>query len=220
MAWSWGENPMSTMRSASSMTKAKTLDASNPGVSSKWCKTRPGVATRRHILPTRSFSASMSLLPPVTKPAEISCFDPTTRKTSKVCRASSRVGEMMRTPRPSDPDHFSRYRSSSAGITKAKVFPDPVRAAPRTSRPARACGMAACWMGFIVSNFAELRPRIVRAEMGSEANFASDPGVGDHPRAGDSSLMRCSSWTISPSALGVASAGFLRRLLMGGIFSG
>jgi len=39
-----------------------------------------------------------------------------------------------------------RYSFSTRGTRKARVLPDPVFAAPKTSRPARACGMAATYI--------------------------------------------------------------------------
>ena len=40
--------------------------------------------------------------------------------------------------------HLWRYSNSKTGTTKAMVLPEPVRAAPRMSRPARAWGIVAC----------------------------------------------------------------------------
>lgn len=61
-------------------------------------------------------------------------------------RTSSRVGLMMRAPRPSVGPHFFLRRISRTGTRKARVFPLPVLAAPRTSFPWRARGRARAWM--------------------------------------------------------------------------
>ena len=59
--------------------------------------------------------------------------------------ASSLVGEMTITPVPFRGMNLAAYKSSMAGIKNAKVFPDPVRAAPKTSRPAIRGGIARAW---------------------------------------------------------------------------
>ena len=46
--------------------------------------------------------------------------------------------------------NLSRWRSSIAGMRKARVLPEPVRAAPRTSLPVRRTGMDFAWTGVIV----------------------------------------------------------------------
>jgi len=55
--------------------------------------------------------------------------------THRTCNESSLVGEMMTTPVPFRGMNLIRWRSSMAGIRNARVLPDPVLAAPRTSRP-------------------------------------------------------------------------------------
>jgi hypothetical protein len=67
-----------------------------------------------------------------------------TVRTSKICIANSRVGDMITAPSPSVMDQPSLYNFSRTGITKARVFPDPVFAAPNTSllREAGAGGYA------------------------------------------------------------------------------
>lgn len=142
--------PKSSNRSASSSTSTFKLLISNPGVCSRsdgewrqretnesskeWhirCRSRPGVHTRMFIRTMCDCSASKSF-PPITRPALRPWCLPTARSTSKICSASSRVGEMMSAPRPSMGDQRLRYRLSNSGITKASVFPEPVRAAPST----------------------------------------------------------------------------------------
>jgi hypothetical protein len=57
-----------------------------------------------------------------------------------------------------------------AGRRKASVLPLPVRAAPRTSRPARRMGMEADWMGVVWVKPISERARSVGEHSGSELN--------------------------------------------------
>lgn len=63
--------------------------------------------------------------------------------------------------------NFIVCRSSMAGIKNAKVFPEPVRAAPSTSFPARRGGIDFSWTGVMVSKPISLRPFIVGSESSS-----------------------------------------------------
>lgn len=54
-----------------------------------------------------------------------------------------------------------------AGIKNARVFPEPVRAAPSTSFPARRGGIDFSWTGVMVSKPISLRPFIVGSESSS-----------------------------------------------------
>mmetsp|Transcript_3266 Transcript_3266/g.13137 ORF Transcript_3266/g.13137 Transcript_3266/m.13137 type:complete len:260 (+) Transcript_3266:2103-2882(+) len=142
IALSVAAKPRSRMRSASSKTSTLSVTQSNRGVSSMCCNSRPGVATSRFILFTVSFS-SLTFLPPISRPALSVWYDPASTSCLKICIASSRVGAMTSPPSPSCLPHFCRNKISSSGMTKAKVFPEPVFAAPSTSRPHSACGMVA-----------------------------------------------------------------------------
>ena len=51
-----------------------------------------------------------------------------------------------------------------AGRRKARVLPEPVRAAPKTSLPARRTGMDLAWMGVMVSICMSVRARVVGVE--------------------------------------------------------
>mmetsp|Transcript_9809 Transcript_9809/g.22873 ORF Transcript_9809/g.22873 Transcript_9809/m.22873 type:complete len:223 (+) Transcript_9809:1922-2590(+) len=104
-------------------------------------------------------------------PAESSCRLPAARSTSKICSASSRVGETTSAPQPSCLPHFCRHSFSSSGTTKASVLPEPVLAAPSTSRPASACGIAARWMSVSRVKPAVPSPASVRCESGRSANL-------------------------------------------------
>ena len=59
------------------------------------------------------------------------------------------------------------------GITKARVFPDPVFAAPRISLSQSACGREALWISVISTNLAPRRPSLVLCEIGSCSNFVA-----------------------------------------------
>ena len=172
MALSVRAKPISRMRSASSSTSTCRFDTSNPTVWSRCCRSRPGVAIRMFILRRRSCSCLRSL-PPMTRPAEKVCCPPMLRSTSKICIASSRVGEITRAPRPSAFDHRCLYSCSSTGMRNASVLPDPVRAAPSTSRPRRAIGTASFWIGVMSRKPARFSPCRVRGERGRSENARS-----------------------------------------------
>lgn len=66
-------------------------------------------------------------------------------------------------------------------MRKARVFPEPVRAAPRTSFPARRTGMDLAWTGVIVVKPISERAREVgsersKVENGSRADSVDDWG--------------------------------------------
>ena len=73
-------------------------------------------------------------------------------------RTNSRVGEIIKAPKPSCAPHFLRYSISSTGIRNARVFPLPVRAAPSTSLPFNDMGKLFAWISVISTNEAFLRP--------------------------------------------------------------
>lgn len=106
----------------------------------------------------------------MTRPAEKMWFLPTFRRTSKIWIASSRVGERMRAPRPSYSVHRFRYRFSRTGSKKARVFPEPVLAAPRMSLDFKAAGIARDWIVVRVLKWDLDSPDCVACERGSSAN--------------------------------------------------
>jgi hypothetical protein len=63
--------------------------------------------------------------------------------------------------------NFILCRSSTAGIKKARVFPEPVRAAPSTSFPARRGGIDCSCTGVMVLKPISSRPFIVGSESSS-----------------------------------------------------
>jgi hypothetical protein len=78
------------------------------------------------------------------------CFNPLaiSLPTLKICKASSLVGHMMIALGPCV-SRWTPPRRCNSGITYASVFPEPVRAMPKTSLGgvARDSGMVDRWMG-------------------------------------------------------------------------
>ena len=62
------------------------------------------------------------------------------------CIASSLVGQITTTPVPLRGAKWTLCNNSTAGIRNARVFPEPVLAAPRTSFPTRSGGIALAWI--------------------------------------------------------------------------
>mmetsp|Transcript_1851 Transcript_1851/g.6434 ORF Transcript_1851/g.6434 Transcript_1851/m.6434 type:complete len:286 (-) Transcript_1851:351-1208(-) len=142
MALSVRWNPRSSILSASSRTSTRRPEQSNEGVSSMCWSRRPGVHTSTFTPATRAFSASTSL-PPISSAALRLCLGPTRLSCWKIWDASSRVGDTTSAPTPSIAPHRARNRDSRSGTRNARVLPEPVLAAPSTSRPHSACGMVA-----------------------------------------------------------------------------
>mmetsp|Transcript_8411 Transcript_8411/g.30776 ORF Transcript_8411/g.30776 Transcript_8411/m.30776 type:complete len:359 (-) Transcript_8411:150-1226(-) len=84
--------------------------------------------------------------------------------------------------------NFAWYSSSTLGTRNASVFPEPVRAAPRTSLPASKGGIVRAWTSVIVSYPIVAMPAIVGFESESDANVLS--------------LRIPSTWTTSAVAAG------------------
>ncbi len=55
--------------------------------------------------------------------------------------ANSLVGAMIKVPKPSNSVHLDLYNFSITGIKNAKVLPEPVLAAAKTSSPFNEMGM-------------------------------------------------------------------------------
>ena len=92
--------PTSRILSASSITSAFIFLNIKPFVFCKWSSRRPGVAISK-LTPLESFSASALLLaPPMTTPYVCEWWAISSRATPKICRANSRVGEIIMTPVP------------------------------------------------------------------------------------------------------------------------
>lgn len=93
------ENPISSIRSASSSTKTWSESQLIWAFSSMCCRRRPGVQTMI-LIPLMRFLSNATSLPPITKPHENPWWAPTALIVLNVWRASSRVGEMISAPRP------------------------------------------------------------------------------------------------------------------------
>lgn len=156
------------------------------------------------LTPFCSLSTSALLFaPPITIPNVCEWCDMSSFATPKIWRASSRVGDTMTIPVPiytstiSKVAHIERCKSvplrglnfilcsnSMAGIKKARVFPEPVLAAPSTSLPASSGGIALSWIGVMCVKPISARALVVGSESSSSENglrpdaFSSGTGTG------------------------------------------
>lgn len=83
--------------------------------------------------------------------------------------------------------NFSRCSISTAGMRKARVFPEPVLAAPRTSFPASNGGIECSWTAVMVSNFISFKALVVGSERSS-----SEKGLREGPPAGAAGTLESS----------------------------
>ena len=140
-----GMKPMSSMRSASSMTSTL-QSASRMRPRSNRSSSRPGVAISTSTPFSSTSRWSFMLSPPISRACTRLRYLPYFTKFSATCSASSRVGSRIRLrgmralARP-------EARMSSIGRVKPAVLPVPVWAQPSTSRPISTMGMAASWIG-------------------------------------------------------------------------
>ena len=101
----------------------------------------------------------------------------------------------------------SALSSSIAGIRKASVLPEPVLAAPSTSRPAKSGGIPRCWISVMVSKFMPLMACMVLSERPSSANVVgSGPVAGSDGGACEGSVVEAGVSDTSGSAEGRASS--------------
>ena len=149
-----GRKPMSSMRSASSRTRYSRFASFAYG-ERKWSSRRPGVATMTSTPLRNACSCGPIETPPYTAAPVIGVCTASCARSSRICAASSRVGVSTRAR--VRPRGLSSMRCSS-GNTKAAVLPLPVAAQASTSRPSRAGGMAASWMGVGRANPSSLMP--------------------------------------------------------------
>ncbi len=140
-----GMKPISSMRSASSITSTPTSRMISPPRSNKSIR-RPGVAisTSTPLLSASFWSAMLS--PPISSAWLSLRYLPYCTKFSATCRANSRVGSRM-SERGMRARARLPERMSSSGRVKLAVLPVPVWAQPRTSRPISTLGMACAWIG-------------------------------------------------------------------------
>mmetsp|Transcript_2450 Transcript_2450/g.2834 ORF Transcript_2450/g.2834 Transcript_2450/m.2834 type:complete len:201 (-) Transcript_2450:277-879(-) len=178
-----GLNPMSSIWSASS--KMSTLifliRSAKAGVLSRWSCNRPGVATRKSTRSRFRRSFFMSRPPKITvipKSWKVNSFN----ASAPICEASSRVGERIRQEMGRLPDCLATAGAlrivSTAGTRNAKVFPVPVLAFARTSKPSIMIGnVAACTGVMWVYPSPSWIPRFEFSEIGKDANVVVEPGM-------------------------------------------
>ena len=117
--------------------------------------------------------------------------------------ANSRVGDITNAPTPSCRPHFFRHSDSIKGTTYASVFPLPVFAAPRTSRPHSACGSVARCIAVISLNLHSRSAAFVAWLIGRCANFRIP--ISDVPASPSELLRGATASGLSPLA-GLVSA--------------
>jgi hypothetical protein len=148
----WGWNPMSSMRSASSRTSIRMPPSfTEPRVARS--SSRPGVAINTSALRARSACGPI-LAPPYTGATVRPLAFAMSRSSSVTCTHSSRVGTRTRADAPSVGE-----TRSTIGIENASVLPEPVRDLARTSRPSSASRITSAWIGKGASI-----PRLARIE--------------------------------------------------------
>src|SRR5216683_6727911 len=145
-----GMNPISSMRSASSRTKASTC-CRFTAFCWTWSSSRPGVATRNSTPWRRAAVCGFISIPPNTTVLRRPTYFPYVRTLCSTCAANSRVGVRMsaRTGwRAGDALVLAcRANRCRSGSVNPAVLPVPVWAPPRTSRPCSTNGIACAWIG-------------------------------------------------------------------------
>ncbi len=140
-----GMKPMSAIWSASSRTVPETWSSRQSPRSMRSLR-RPGVATTTSA-PPRSADACLPIdIPPTTVTSRSFTERAYGASASVTCCASSRVGTRT-SPRGCRGSARRPAVRASRASPKARVFPEPVRPRPRTSRPAREFGRVAAWIG-------------------------------------------------------------------------
>ena len=140
-----GIKPMSSMRSASSITSrsqpvSRILPRSNRSIR------RPGVAISTSTPSPSALIWSPICTPPISSAIFRSWFLPYFSKFSATCAANSRVGSRMRL-RGISARRRPWARMSIIGSTKLAVLPVPVWAMPMISFIISTDGIACAWMG-------------------------------------------------------------------------
>ena len=140
-----GMKPMSSIRSASSMTRIS-MPVSSSLPRWKWSRSRPGVAMTTSAPRSSFLSWSSKETPPISN-ATVSLWSlPSVLKWSATWAASSRVGAKI-SERGMRALALPRSSRVNIGSTNDAVLPVPVCAMPRTSRPPTAIGIAAACIG-------------------------------------------------------------------------
>ena len=140
-----GRKPMSAMRSASSMTTISTSSSSTSPLFDE--VDRDGRGRRRGC--RRRCGAPCGC--GVVADAAVDGDDPAARGRGRAARAPGDLGGELAGRREDEAARAGAARPgvtrSTSGMPKASVLPEPVGARPQMSRPARASGMVAAWMG-------------------------------------------------------------------------
>ena len=174
-----GIKPISSIRSASSMTNTSTaVSSSLPRP--KWSSSRPGVAISTSAPRSSLRNCSSNDTPPISSATVSLCLVPSSSNACATCAANSRVGSRI-----SERGIRARARPRSSfvsiGSTNDAVLPVPVCAMPITSRPSMAIGIALAWIGvgsvnpaaWTASRTLSLKPRSVNVIFGLRTAFQS-----------------------------------------------
>ena len=140
-----GMNPMSSIRSASSITRMR-VSVSRMLPRSYMSSSRPGVAISTSTPRISTSFWSDMLSPPMISACVSFRYLPYSTKFSATCKASSRVGSRIRL-RGIRALAREPARISSIGNVKPAVLPVPVCAQPSTSRPISTNGIACSCTG-------------------------------------------------------------------------
>mmetsp|Transcript_16033 Transcript_16033/g.50413 ORF Transcript_16033/g.50413 Transcript_16033/m.50413 type:complete len:340 (-) Transcript_16033:362-1381(-) len=173
-----GSNPMSNIRSASSITRYVTLRklVIFPAPVARMSIMRPGVHTTisAPLLSAPIWSATPE--PPNTVQIRSASWRANALASFPICWTSSRVGAMTRQigPSPIASGGWS-LMCRSMGMRNAIVLPEPVFAMPMQSRPLMMTGRACAWIGIglsypffrMTSRMRWLRPHCVHPLMGA-----------------------------------------------------
>mmetsp|Transcript_679 Transcript_679/g.2289 ORF Transcript_679/g.2289 Transcript_679/m.2289 type:complete len:280 (+) Transcript_679:311-1150(+) len=144
--WIWGSNPISSMRSASSITRYDTWRRLIWPPSRKSLR-RPGVAMTIW-QPLRMSRSCIPLgAPPYTQVLRMFEARPNLSASSLIWHASSRVGASTSTVGPIRGSLRVALMCMIPGIRKAAVLPEPVLAIATTSRFCMHTGQAWDWIG-------------------------------------------------------------------------
>mmetsp|Transcript_23973 Transcript_23973/g.58755 ORF Transcript_23973/g.58755 Transcript_23973/m.58755 type:complete len:252 (-) Transcript_23973:251-1006(-) len=141
------KKPISNNRSASSSTRLARSSSPTLCVLRTWSISRPGVATTTSGLVRSAAACTLADKPPTTKAARMVVNCARRSVIWCTCTASSRVGTSTSTCVAATGRGPRCSMRSRHGSMNAAVLPDPVTARPQMSRPVRARGTTAAWIG-------------------------------------------------------------------------
>ncbi len=193
---------MSSMRSASSSTRTSSPASFAYGWV-KWSSRRPGVATMTSTPLRNACSCGPMPTPPNTDAAVTGVWTARSLSSSTIWAASSRVGVSTRARVVPRGLSIRRWR---IGRTNAAVFPLPVMAAARTSRPASAGGMASTWIGVGRAKPSSFTPLSRLGWSLSDVNGTRTPGWTDSGKGGARMASRKGAKDRAPGSITQGSA--------------